>query len=186
MKILSKDRLNYSVRILNPLFKTLEDGGDILTDILQEIVMDVVNKLNLKSCSVVLVDHGSPRKEVTAVRNALAKQLGSRLENSGMRVEAASMERRGGEAYAFNEPLLEAILKQNSYHNRNVVLAQLFISPGRHAGPEGDVAVICADAEKNNYGLKTYRTELIGNHPKLIELLSRRWHERESRPWLRF
>jgi sirohydrochlorin ferrochelatase len=186
LNILSKNRQNFAVRILNPLFKDEKDGGDLLTDILEDRVMELANQLRLESFTVLLVDHGSPKKEVTEVRNILATRLGERLNALGIHVLPASMERRSGDEYAFNEPLLEFILNREVYANKNVVIAQLFLSPGRHAGPNGDIAGICAKAERDNVGLKTYRTDLIGNHPKLIDLLSRRWHERESLRWLTF
>jgi hypothetical protein len=186
LKIMSRDRPNFSVQILNPLFKDVRNGGDLLTDMLEERVMDLVNERTLKSWSIVLVDHGSPKKEVIEVRNTLTKQLGQRLEALGIDVQPASMERRSGEAYDFNEPLLGSLLNRDAYANTKVVIAQLFLSPGRHAGADGDIATICEKAERDNVGLKTYRTELIGNHPKLIDLLCRRWHERDSVPWQSF
>jgi hypothetical protein len=54
---------------------------------------------------VALVDHGTPILEVNRVRNAVARQLSEALGLSI--VQPCSMERRDGETYAFNEPLLE-------------------------------------------------------------------------------
>ena len=52
------------------------------------------------------------------------------------------MERRDGKQYEFNEPLLENILGSGNFI-KNVILAMLFISPGRHAGKDGDIDQIC-------------------------------------------
>lgn len=113
-----------------------------------------------------------------------------------LRVGAASMERRPGSDYAFADPLLE-----NALHDRFdsfaataaaaamgeekkicprlllVVVALLFLSPGRHAGPGGDIAKILDDA-KDSYRERTgFRsallatTELVGSHPLLVEIL---------------
>jgi hypothetical protein len=60
-------------------------------------------------------------------------------------VAGCSMERRPGPAYAFNEPLLERLLRA-PFDAGLVVVGMLFLSPGRHAG-QGDVAAICAAAE---------------------------------------
>ena len=43
--------------------------------------------------------------------------------------------RREGEKYDFNDPLLARLLNEwSSNREKEVVLAQLFLSPGRHAG----------------------------------------------------
>lgn len=124
--------------------------------------------------AVALVDHGSPIPEVTAVRNVLAGQLGALLADRAERVVGASMERREGDAYRFNEPLLEHLLDQPGFNEGTVVIAMLFLSPGRHAGPDGDVAGICRDAEARNPGLTTCMTPLAGDHPSLVDILADR------------
>jgi sirohydrochlorin ferrochelatase len=127
------------------------------------------------SCpAVALVDHGSPIPEVTAVRNVLAGQLAALLENQAERVVGASMERRDGDAYRFNEPLLENLVDHTGFNHGTVVVAMLFLSPGRHAGPDGDVAGICRDAEARNPDLTTYMTPLAGDHPALVDILADR------------
>lgn len=180
LKLLREKCQDLEVTVLNPLFKSPVDGGDILSDILQERVLETVRAHDLTNCKVVLLDHGSPKKEVTEVRNVLAELLNEKLKSEGIPVSPASMERRKGEAYDFNEPLLEKILFQDPFRMGPTIVSQLFLSPGRHAGPGGDIATICRKAEAGNPGLRTYRSELIGNHPKLIELLNRRWNERDK------
>ena len=86
------------------------------------------------------------------------------------------MERREGEEYAFNEPLLENLLGSEGFR-RDVVLSMLFISPGRHAGPGGDIAQICEEAEKTHPGLRTFMSDLFATHPGAIDLLARRFTE---------
>ena len=171
------------VRILNPLFVSNTDGGDVLTEILFQRIRGVRTKTQWDVFDVVLVDHGSPRKEVTEVRNALAELLGEKFENQTIPVTAASMERRKGDEYAFNEPLLETALASCS-GERPVILSQLFLSPGRHAGPGGDIESICKTAMEHNPALNIHPTDLVGNHPRLGELLAKRWLERETVPWL--
>jgi len=120
---------------------------------------------------VALVDHGSPIAEVTAVRNALADQLNGELGDAIKQVAPCSMERREGPEYDFNEPLLESLLAQEGWRDATVIVAQLFLVPGRHAGPTGDIAEICANAEQASPNLRTIRTEVLASHPKLIDIL---------------
>lgn len=171
-----------SVRILNNLFLNDHDGGDLLTDILEERVFEIVRNHQLSTRTVVMVDHGSPKKEVTAVRDKLSGLLADRLE--GWVVRPASMERREGSEYDFNEPLLEMAL--NEVEEDEVIVAPLFLSPGRHAGPGGDIEKICQEAEAWRPGLSVHRTDLVGNHPKLIDLLARRWDQRDQLRFKRF
>lgn len=122
---------------------------------------------------VALVDHGSPVREVTFVRNALARQLALQLD--GADVCASSMERRAGPAYDFNEPLLEQLLTSDGWNTGDVVVAMQFLLPGRHAGPDGDVAAICARARHRSPGLRTRVTPLVGDHALLSAILADRW-----------
>ena len=120
------------------------------------------------SGTVLLCDHGSPIPEVTACRNALAASL---REELGLRPEeliACSMERREGAEYDFNEPLLEHALQEAK---GDAVILMLFLLPGRHAGPDGDVATIAK--EHAPAGLRWKLSPLLGTHyslPSLIEL----------------
>jgi sirohydrochlorin ferrochelatase len=122
---------------------------------------------------VALIDHGTPRIAVTEVRNLLADQLATLLGESVRSVRPCSMERRESAEYDFNEPLLERLLGQRRFE-KEVIVSMLFLQPGRHAGEGGDVAEICQEAEKAHPGLRTHRTDLVGTHPQLIDLLAER------------
>ena len=79
-------------------------------------------------------------------------------------------ERREGAEYDFNDPLLESLLSEVAENGcREVVLAQLFLSPGRHAGKGGDLDEICS-----GFKGELIRTPLLGNHPEIISILERR------------
>ena len=121
--------------------------------------------------AVVLVDHGSPVQAVTAVREHLARQLRTRLGSAVRDVLAASMERRLEPEYAFNEPLLERAFDRPGFDFGPVIVAMLFLSPGRHAGPGGDIARICAAAQQRHPELRIVMTDLVGRHPGLIPIL---------------
>jgi sirohydrochlorin ferrochelatase len=124
--------------------------------------------------AVILVDHGSPTPAVGAVRNHLAAQLETRLGSAVRGVLAASMERRPGPAGDFNEPLLTRAFDRTGYDEGDVILAMQFLLPGRHAGPDGDVARIMAAARQRHAGLRPVMTELVGAHPALVALLADR------------
>ena len=126
--------------------------------------------------SVLLVDHGSPFPEVTECRDFMAKAMKDRLGGRVGEVIACSMERREGDRYDFNEPLLERALEElpNSGDGA-VVLSQLFLFPGRHAGVDGDIERICQASPWVKAGGRVVRTELLGSDPRMVDLLEARW-----------
>ena len=157
-----------SVHVAAPLFAP----GD---DRLARILADQVRALGASSRRVALVDHGSPAKAVTEVRNELACQLAGQL-GADYTVAPASMERREGAEYDFCEPLLEKLLRSPGWNAGEVVVAMQFLLPGRHAGPDGDVAEICRTTETASAGtLRTTMTGLVGEHPLLVDILADRW-----------
>jgi sirohydrochlorin ferrochelatase len=157
------------------------EGDTRIASILAANTRAVIAARALEHAAVVLVDHGSVQREVVAVRDHLSRQLGSLLDGAVARVTAASMEGRVGAKYAFSGPLLAAVLDQSEFHRGSVVVALQFFSPGRHAGLHGDVAGICAAAERAHPGLKTYLTELIGADPLLVDVLCDRYREARNR-----
>jgi sirohydrochlorin ferrochelatase len=134
---------------------------------------------------VVLCDHGTPQRAVTAVRDRLAALLGAALGDEVAAVAPASMERREGAEFAFNEPLLATRLATPPFDEGEVVVALQFLSPGRHAGPGGDVAEICvaAEAEARAAGkvLSTAMTAPIADDARLVEVLARRFATARAR-----
>ncbi len=123
---------------------------------------------------VVLCDHGSPLASVTEVRNRLGASLEEVLREETEAVGVASMERREGDEFAFNEPLLAARLRTPPFDSGEVVVLLQFLSPGRHAGPGGDVAEICAAAEAERVGLATVMSDPIADDARLVTVLERR------------
>lgn len=161
------------VRLAPPLFAT---GDERLAAILAEEVRAVWSAEPTEggARAVALVDHGSPARTVVAVRDALAAQVQRRLGPAG-RVAACSMERRPGAAGDRCEPLLATLLRRPGWDHGLVTVAMQFLLPGRHAGPDGDVAAICRAAEAARPGLRTRRTRLVAAHPGLVEILADRW-----------
>jgi sirohydrochlorin ferrochelatase len=115
--------------------------------------------------TVLLCDHGSPIPAVTAVREDLAARLRRRLGLAESELIGCAMERREGPRYAFNEPMLADAIRSA---RGNAVVLMLFLLPGRHAGPGGDVAGICADNAPA--GLSWKLSPLLGEHPGLVDL----------------
>jgi len=168
-----------AVRVALPLFDTLHGLDLRLARLLADNVRATMGEARkerdeARRPTVVLVDHGSPIPEVAAVRNVLAGQLGALLEGEADSVTFASMERREGDAYRFNEPLLEDLLADPALAGREVILAMLFLSPGRHAGEGGDIAEIAARAMAASPGLSVTPSRLVGEHDGIFELLASR------------
>jgi sirohydrochlorin ferrochelatase len=167
----------------------LPAGEPLLVEILADQVRKALPAPSGQAVDVLLVDHGSPLPAVTAVRHWLAEGLAAALAatpGAQMRVGEAVMERREGAEYAFNGRLLAEALAElgaaaSAEQPRQVVLAMQFISPGRHAGPGGDIAEIVAEAEAAHPGLEVHITDLIGEHPRFVDLLARRVAGLETR-----
>lgn len=151
-----------------------EGGDEAILEILADQVRAIPGGLSAGRTQVLLVDHGSPKREVTEVRDRLASSLAEKLGGSVAGVAAASMERRPEPEYDFNEPLLERALPALPEGCTDVVVSLLFVSPGRHAGPGGDIATICEAAMAACPGLRVRMTALVGEHPGLVALLARR------------
>ncbi len=162
----------------------VETGGadDGMARALASEARRVIRREKLARPRVVLVDHGSPRRAVTEARDHLGAQLGRLLAGDAAEVGVASMERRPGAEFAFNEPLLAARLRTAPFDAGDVVVLLQFLSPGRHAGPDGDIAAICAEARRERPGLRTWMTEPVGTAPEVIDGLARRFAEARDRP----
>lgn len=163
------------VRLAPALF---DDGDARLAEILADHVRRAAGDLPVP-WRVALVDHGSPVPEVTAVRDALALQL-ARILGPAARVTGCCMERRLGAEFDFNGALLEELLAQET--SGTAIVAMQFLLPGRHAGPSGDVAKICAKAQAANPRLDMRVTALVAEHPRLIEILADRWAAGRNAP----
>lgn len=164
-----------TVRVAQPLVDELGDNDLRLAELLADNVREQYSPGTRPR--VALVDHGSPIPEVTAVRNRLAGQLSVLLGDDASCVAAASMERREGDEYRFNEPLLEHLLAKPDFHTGPVILAMLFLSPGRHAGEGGDIAEICHAASERHPGMTITTTALVGEHPGVVDILHKRFQQ---------
>lgn len=160
----------------------LADAG-VIPQIVAARVRETIAAASLEAPPVIVVDHGGPSPTSAALRNRLADEVRALLGTEVASVTAASME--GGE-HAHNHPLLAESLAAlptrelasvatagtssdpadtTSSPSRGVVVALLFLSPGRHAGAGGDIAQICGAAETADPALLCHLTDLVGTHP---------------------
>lgn len=157
------------------LVREEEPGDTRIARALADQVRALQRTTGLGRVPVLLVDHGTPQRAVTAVRERLGQQVRAELGDEIACLGTASMERRDGAEYAFNEPLLEQALAQAPFHQGDLIVALQFLAPGRHAGPAGDIATICAQAKERQATLRTHLTATLGAHPLLIEVLADRY-----------
>jgi sirohydrochlorin ferrochelatase len=165
---------DFNLRIADVLCP-LPQGEPRLTSILYDNILHTAERAQLTADEVILVDHGSPIPEVTAVRKHLAEELTTHL-NKEVSLTQAVMERREGKEYDFNGKLLEDALRESAQRHaaQNVILAMLFLLPGRHAGEGGDIDEIYTSVEQDFPGLRVMTTPLVGDHPDIIEILHSR------------
>ncbi len=162
------------VRVAPCLMDAAKTEDQRVAAMLAERVRAAARQNNFSMPSVAVVDHGSPERGVNAVRNLVAAQTRALLGKAARTVAACSMERRPGAEYDFNEPRLEKLLTQPEFSAGEVVVARLFLLPGRHAGPDGDIEQIARAAAAKHPQLKLAFTEPLGTHPGLIPLLQER------------
>jgi sirohydrochlorin ferrochelatase len=167
----------FDLEVADPLVP-LPGGEPRLVEILCDQVRQAAAVEGLSIYRVVLVDHGSPIPEVTAVRRWLAAGMRVALGDQ-VTLDEAVMERRAGSAYDFNGALLEDQLARMAAEDQSTpaILAMLFLSPGRHAGPGGDIERICRTAEKAHPGFRACPAALVGSHPRLLEILRSRYEQ---------
>ena len=150
--------------------------GDVVA-IVSQRVRAVLAKRGLWAPAVIVVDHGGPSAASAALRDEIAAGVRAALGNEASQVAAASME---GANHAHNRPLLADELRAPGFDRGDVVIAPLFLSPGRHAGPEGDLAQIAAAAGANpisevrlaSVELRCHFTGLVGTHPLVADALA--------------
>jgi sirohydrochlorin ferrochelatase len=121
---------------------------------------------------VILVDHGSPQPQVSEVRERVATDL-HKLLPPDVILQQAVMERRQGCEYDFNGELISDQLEKIALSNPHITidLALLFLSPGRHAGADGDIEKICRQRSVSHPGIKIRMAQLVGQHPEITDIL---------------
>ena len=171
------ERDGRSFRILDCLHQS---GDTRLALALEDLCLQAINKNELKKPFLALVDHGTPVFDVHRVREEVGEELKKRMADRISGFSTCSMERREGEEYDFNEPLLENLLDEKKGEFEEVLVAQLFLSPGRHAGEDGDLDRTCSSFADSSPSHRLVRTDLLGNHPSVLEILLERIERDQS------
>jgi sirohydrochlorin ferrochelatase len=151
----------------------LSPAAESLGEIVAARVGETAAARGLSRPAVIVVDHGGPARASAVLRDAVTHAVRARLGAAVSRVAAASMESPEGPDFAFNQPLLAALLAAPGFDEGDVVIAPLFLLPGRHAGPDGDLAAIARAAGTAAPRRRCHFTGLVGSHPLAAELLAR-------------
>jgi sirohydrochlorin ferrochelatase len=162
------------VRLAPCLVDTAQPDDHRVAALLAERVKETAAAAQFAHPAVAMVDHGTPQRAVHAVREWVAAQTRHLLGEFVRVVAACSMERRPGAEYDFNEPLLGTLLDTPDFSSGEVIVARLFLQPGRHAGPGGDIEQIARAAAARHPALKIAFTEPLGSHPSLVPILAER------------
>ena len=148
------------------------DASD-LAGIVSARVREAAIEGKLDRPAVVVVDHGGPSAASAELRDRVTEEVRRALGGEAREVAAASMESPAGPEFGFNRPLLAERLSAGEFARGDVVIAPLFLSPGRHAGPDGDLFRIARAAEARAPGLRCHLAGLVGTHPLAVEILAR-------------
>jgi sirohydrochlorin ferrochelatase len=140
-----------------------------LVRIVVDRIRATIAAAQLQQPPVIVVDHGGPSAASAALRDAVAADVARELRAEIGALTAASLE---GEGYTHNRPLFVDALASPGFDRGDVVVAPLFLAPGRHAGPKGDLAEIVAEAEDRSAPLRCHFTALVGNHPLVLDVLA--------------
>ena len=143
-------------------------SAGVVPQIVAARVRQTIANAALTPPAVIVVDHGGPSPASATLRNEIAASVRLLLGPAIGPLAAASME---GAEHAHNLPLLAAQLQAPGFASTDVIVALLFLSPGRHAGPGGDIARICGAAAATP-ALRCHLTDLVGTHPAAVETLA--------------
>jgi hypothetical protein len=160
----------------------LAPAVEALGEISAACVRDAMAARGLRRPSVVVVDHGGPVRASARLRDEVAAAVRTRLGAAAASVAAASLESPDGPDFAFNRPLFADLLGAPDFGAGDVVIAPLFLAPGRHAGDDGDLARIARAAEGRTAGLRCHFAGLVGAHPLTVEILARNLRESVPAP----
>jgi sirohydrochlorin ferrochelatase len=140
-----------------------------LAEIVAARIRETILEGKLSRPAVIIVDHGGPSAASAALRDKIAGEVRTRIAAEIGTLAAASME---GAEHAHNRPLLADALAAPGFDRGDVVVAPLFLSPGRHAGADGDLAQIARAAAERATTLRVHFTALVGTHPRVVETLA--------------
>lgn len=162
---LQRPGVNFEITVTDSLAARGEIAGIVAARIRETMAARA-----LQAPPVIVVDHGGPSPVSARLRDELAAKIRAELGSAVGRLAPASME--GGD-HAQNRPLLADQLATPGFDHGDVVIAPLFLSAGRHAGPQGDLVQIARAAERRAPNpLRCHFTQLVGTHPRAIDALA--------------
>jgi hypothetical protein len=153
----------------------LVDGfqeSSVLARIVASNLRDAITQLGLRKPAAILVDHGGPSPASAAIRDSVTDEIRTLLASEVSRVAAASMESPEGPEFEFNRPLLGEVLAQPGFDQGEILIAPLFLLPGRHAGSDGDLARIVRASRSGSTRGRCHFTGLVGAHPLAVAALA--------------
>lgn len=142
-----------------------------LVHIVSDRIRETIRRHELRRPPVIVVDHGGPSPRSAQLRDSIAAELHHLLRTEISSLAAASLE---GAEYRHNLPVFTDVLASAGFDRGDVVVAPLFLAPGRHAGPRGDLMEIAVAAEDRLTAapLRCHFTELVGTHPDVTDVLA--------------
>jgi sirohydrochlorin ferrochelatase len=140
-----------------------------LVRIVVDRIRETIAANQLKQPPVIVVDHGGPSAASATLRNTIATEVAHELGAEIGALTPASLE---GEEHEHSRPLFVNALASAGFDRGDIVVAPLFLAPGRHAGPKGDLAEIAAEAEDRSSPLRCHFTALVGTHPLVLDVLA--------------
>jgi sirohydrochlorin ferrochelatase len=169
-ELLTRQHGEFTLHIAEPVYP-LPQGEPVLVNIIYEHILQTAMQQSLELNNIVLVDHGSPQPQVTAVREHLVQQIQQRLPQS-VKLEQAVMERRAQAAYDFNGELLQHwLIKKAQSGETSAIVALQFFLPGSHAGVGGDIVEICQQVMQQYPAFRIAICPLIAEHAALTDIL---------------
>jgi sirohydrochlorin ferrochelatase len=132
----------------------------VVSKIVAERVRVCRMRRGLNTPPVIVVDHGGPSAASAALREELTAEIRQELRADASLVASASLE-------GVHPPLLTDLLRADPFASEDVIVAPLFLAPGRHAGPDGDLARICQATHP-----RSHLTDLVGTHPLAVDALA--------------
>lgn len=142
---------------------------DALVPILVDRIRETILRHHLDRPAAIIVDHGGPSAASAALRDEMAQRVSAVLVNEVPLLAAASLE---GAEHTHNLPLIASLLATHDFNRGDVVVAPLFLAPGRHAGPDGDLENVIRNAQNQARPLRCHLADVIGTHPVVVEALA--------------
>ena len=119
--------------------------------------------------AIILVDHGSRRREAHEHIEAVASVVRERRPAWVVRVAHLEL------AEPFVPEVIDACVAEGA---RQIVLHPFFLLPGRHT--REDLPRLAAEARSKHPGVRILVTEALGLHPKLVDIVLDRVDETEN------